>query len=230
MSLITLYRKGGYKVNIFKRVFTQISAGYDSFMMDIENHEALAESAIREGRKAAVQARIRLKHIEEDLTRLNARCNSLREEESKWLKRVKKVEEEDEATALECARRIKRIRIEVKTLEEQADDHQQLVNRLKEDIHKIDDRLNLLKRKKNTLAARSSRAGAMKNIAGREEVLFHDVDDIFSKWEHKVLGEEITSECTLNDSDHFTADFEDDEEKQELQLLLQEIRKEGEST
>ena len=174
-------------MNLFKRVFTQISAGYDSLMVDIENHEALAESVIKEGKKAGVQARIRLKNMEEDLTRLQARCAGLREEEARWLERVKSIAKEDEETALECARRIKRIRIEAKTLEEQADEHQQLVGRLQEDIHKIDDRLAQLKRKKNTLAARSSRAGALNSMAGKEEDFFTDVDGIFSKWEHKVL-------------------------------------------
>ena len=171
-----------------------------------------------------------LKNMEEDLSRLKARCASLREEEARWLERVKKIGEDDEETALECARRIKRIRIEVKSLEEQGDEYQQLIGRLREDIHKIDDRLAQLKRKKNSLAARSSRAGALKNISGREEDLFNDVDGIFSKWEHKVLEKEIVNDCVLGDSDALAARFENEEEKQELLLLVQEIRTKGESS
>ncbi len=67
-------------------------------------------------------------------------------------------------------------------------------------------------------------------MSGGEDVFLNDVDDIFSKWENKVIEKEIIGNCTFGNTDDLAARFEDDEEKEELMSMLKEIRIEEENS
>ncbi len=80
----------------------------DGMVSRIENHEALAQSAVRDVRRAGARARVQLRRVRVDGERLRDELSRLREDVETWRERAPRRAVEDESAALECLRRSRR--------------------------------------------------------------------------------------------------------------------------
>lgn len=202
----------------------------DSMVTRIENHESLAQSAIRDVRRAAARARVQLRRVRADGGRLRDRLEAEREAERTWRERATGCAESDRDKAIECLRRSRQAARNVAELERRFEEHEHLERQLTTDVARVDERLSRLEDQRNVLVTRQSRAEALGCVRDAQAPLGLDVDEVFGRWETQVAEREYAGDCVSSDSDHFEADFEATEEQADLSAqldaLLDEQRKE----
>lgn len=202
-----------------RRWATSIAASFDYVITQVENHEAIVTSAIKDMQQAGNKARAQLARVKRDGENMRKRIADLRELERVWKERALRVHESDEAKALECLRRRKQVSRELEALETQEQEHSRLANQLNSDLKIIDERIAELKRKKNALTARQYRAEAMRIGQIDDLGLVAEIDDIFDRWELKI--DEATG--FQESMDDLETDFISEEEEIELRSELSEL-------
>lgn len=211
-------------MSVIRRMKTTISASFESLLNQVENHEALANTAIREMSEAAIKAKAKLRRMQMDSERLKKKIQDLESQKIKWTQRAKETHESEEKTALECVKRIRKIDLDLEAYRNQFNEHTQVQLQLSEDLKQVGDRLDALKRKRNVLATRESRAQALKAIHSEENNLISEIDCLFDRWEDRINEHEVTSsvysECN---EDELENRFSSEEEQEELRSLLNEI-------
>ena len=211
-------------MSLFKRCTASITASFDRVISQVENHEAVVESAIREMQQAGAKARARLKRVRRDGELMRKRISDLEEMERVWEERAVRIHEEDEARALECVRRKNQVSRELKSLREQEREHGHLLKQLQSDLGTMDQRLDSLKRKKHALSARQYRAEALQLGQVDQLGVIAEVDEIFERWETRI------DECEAYgpDGDYFEEEFASEEEDEDLKASLEELLKQHE--
>lgn len=202
-----------------RRWATSIAASFDYVITQVENHEAIVTSAIKDMQSAGSKARVQLSRVKRDGETMRRRIEELKELERVWGERAGRVHEQNEGKALECLRRRKQVRRELEALETQEKEHTRLANQLSTDLKVIDERIAELKRKKNALTARQYRAEAMRIGQIDDLGLVAEIDDIFERWELK-----IDEASGFHDSlDDLESDFLSEEEEEELRGELDDL-------
>ena len=208
-----------------KRWTTSITASFDALISQVENHDALVSSAIREMQEAGTRAKVQLSRVKRDGEKLRKRLAELHLSEEQWKERALKCAPLDETRALECLRRQKRIQREIAGLEEQSREHTRIERQLNDDMKIVEDKLTKLTQQRNLMRTRQSRAEALRIVRDDDSSLLYDIDDIFERWESKVTLYECEGGCGHEGGDALEEDFSSQEEEQELkkelQLLLQ---------
>lgn len=200
----------------------------DWMVSQFENHEALAQSAIREVQQAAARARVQLARVRQDGVRLQEQVAQAIEAERVWRERARSSASQDEARALECLRRSKRAARLAAELRNRAEQHQRAEKQLAQDVQAVDERLSQLKEKRNLLRTRQSRAEALSQVRGVGASVAEDIGELFDRWETRVTERELEGECALPGSsltaeDAFAAEFEAAEETDALRQELAEL-------
>ncbi|MDC0358600.1 PspA/IM30 family protein, partial [Oligoflexia bacterium] len=190
-----------------RRFTSSILASFDWMVTQVENHEALVNSAIREVQAAQSRASVQLKRVQQDGKNMRRRAIEIKEADELWKERATKVAKLDEKRALECLRRRKRIQREVIELEEQSLEHARLEKQLVKDLSLVDERLGKLRQQKNLMRTRQSRAEALKSIQKDDSIIFSEIDEIFDRWEIKVSEYEIQGGCSTGSYDDFEDEF-----------------------
>ena len=54
----------------FKRLFATLTAGFDSFIDQVENHEAVAEAVVADVRRQAARLKVQLSRLDQHIDRL----------------------------------------------------------------------------------------------------------------------------------------------------------------
>ncbi len=204
-----------------KRWTTSISSSFDWVISQVENHETLVGSAIREMQHASAKAKMQLNRVKKDGSAMRERLAELKEAEKLWQDRALSVHTSDPQKALECIRRKKRSEREIKAIEGHIKEHRKLEKQLSGDLETIHSRISELKRKKNAFAARQYRAEAAQ-AGQREDIgLITEIDEIFDRWEGRL------AQCEAFESvpDGFEDDFLQEEEDQQLEAELEALIK-----
>jgi phage shock protein A len=196
----------------------------DWMVTQVENHEALAESAIREVRQAGARAKVQLGRVRQDGERLRDSLAAQVEAEQRWRERARRTAAHDEARALECLRRSRAAARRATELERRVDEHDRVEQQLVQDVSAIGERLGRLEEQRNLLRTRQSRAEALSHVRAAEPGL--ETGDLFDRWETRVLEREFESACpteaTLQD-DAFETEFDEVEEAESLREELSEL-------
>jgi phage shock protein A len=207
---------------------TSLVSRMDGMVSRIENHEALAQSAIRGVRQAAARANVQLRRVREDGDRQRRRLDELREAEVAWRDRARAKADEDEAVALECLRRSKEAARRGVVLARRVAEHERVEAQLASDVAKIDERLAVLEEQRNVLVTRQSRAEALSSVRQAHEPVGADPDEIFGRWETRVAEREYEGGC-FDRGDVFEEQFTRAEEDSALRAELAALREsEGE--
>jgi phage shock protein A len=185
----------------------------------IENHEALAASAIRDVRRAAARATVQLRRVRADGARQRERLAELREEERSWEERAAASAPEQREKALECLRRSRRAGRQARELARRLGEHERVEKQLAADVSRVQDRLSELEQQRNVLITRESRAQALGSVREAESPLGADVQEIFGRWETRVAEHEFEGGC-LHGDDEFAAEYEEQEEEASLSAEL----------
>ncbi|MCB0340461.1 MAG: PspA/IM30 family protein, partial [Bdellovibrionales bacterium] len=140
-----------------RKLTASLKANFEWIVNQVENHEALINSAVCEIQQAQARAKVQLKSVHRDGERLRSNLAGFEESSKQWKERAIKCRELDPDRALECLRRMRADDQEVVALKRQCQEHEALENQLQRDLILIQERLDTLKRKRNLLRTRQSR-------------------------------------------------------------------------
>jgi len=200
-------------------------ASIDSMIVQVENHEALATSALRDLEQGVARSRVQLMRVERDGRSLRQALDEEREAAARWRDRARR--EEQEARALECLKRHKRSEARVGELTHNQAEHERIEQQLKRDVQTLERRLLELRQQRNTMRTRQSRAEAFSVAQGQGDVESGEIGQIFERWETRVAESEVASGCLVASVDSLDDEFLDAEEAASLRLELAALKEEA---
>ena len=200
-------------------------ASIDSMIVQVENHEALVTSALRELEHGVARSKVQLLRVERDGKALKQALEEEREAGGRWRERAQR--EEDEARALECLRRHKRCLARISELTSAQAEHQRVEAQLKRDVQTLERKLLELRQQRNTMRTRQSRADAFSVVQGQGDVERGEIGEIFERWETRVAESEVASGCLIATLDSFDDEFLNAEEEAALKLELRALKEEA---
>ena len=209
-----------------KRLVASVGASFEQFVNKVENHEAVAESVIRDVRASAAKLKVQMGRINAQAERLQERRDTLAEDAGRWRERAKRFAAEDEDRALECVRRMERAKAEQARVGDQLARHEALREKLKDRLAAVEARLSDLQLKRTALSSRSARAQVM---GAADQHLMADVNSVFERWEMAVVEDEYLDDVVGGESDTLERELDAAEERDQLKTALEELKKEGRS-
>jgi phage shock protein A len=207
-----------------KRFIATASAVFERFVDQVENHEAVADSRIREVAASAAQLHVHNRRISAELERLHelrARQEVVRD---RWKSRAARFAGSDEDKALECVRRMRATERMVQALAGEIEQQTGLAEQLRHDLDCVEERLRALRLRRTSLAARGARSRA---LAGSAEAC--GVETLFDRWEAQVARDEYQGGDAVDQgqADRFARAFDQEEDAADLRVLLDSIRQEA---
>lgn len=206
-------------MGMIHRFTTTISSSFDWVINQIENHEALVNSAIRDATISCAKAQAQHERVKKDGAKMRAKLAELQQAILTWEERAKRSSEQDKERALECLRRKKRFTAELTALEIEERKHSTMEKQLGEDIQQLAERIRKLKEQRNLMKTRESRAEAVKLLGAHDSQAFTEIDSLFERWESKVGVYEMGLGNTAS-VDALEESFLSNEEREELLIEL----------
>lgn len=191
----------------------------DGMVARIENHEALAASAIRDVRQAAARATVQLARVRRDGARLRDELAARREDARVWEERATRTAATDRDKAIECLRRSHGAVRDAAQLERRLAEHERVEQQLARDVAAVEERLSRLEEQRNLLATRQSRAEALGCVREAQAPCGVELDEVFGRWETQVAEREFAGGCLVR-SDALERAFDEEEEGAELDARL----------
>jgi phage shock protein A len=205
-----------------RRLTTSIITSFESMISQVENHEALVESAIREVQETAARAHAQLGRLQRDGILMQNKIQDINKQITLWTERATKTASIDKNKAIECLKRKKRHEQEKTDLNIQIEQHNHLEKQLIHDLSIIEEKLGKLRIQRNALKTRQTRAQALGTLRQEDSALISELDDIFDRWEHKVSEYEYLAHCNKN-SDALAEDFSNSEITENLAFELEQL-------
>lgn len=207
-------------MNIIKRWTAGVTSRVDWMVSQVENQEALVNSALRDARQSAARAKVQLGRVQQDGKQLRQRIQNEELAVTTWRDRAIQTGKNDEKKAIECLRRSKHSEQLAEQLKQRLAEHDQVERQLGKDVRNMEEQLQALSEKRNLMRTRQSRAEAVKTIQGNADMVSTDLDDIFERWETRVTEKELAGACSLQ-VDSLEEDFVSQEEEG---ALLDELK------
>ncbi len=184
-----------------KRLMASVSAGFEDFVTRVENHEAVADCAIDELRKAAARVRVQQARTATQLKRLEEQIGRLEAEAERWRARALRVADAetvgaraagdgiaDEAKAIECVRRARRAELEIDALAGQRDRYRGLTEELQGRLRDLERRLGEAQLKRTALSSRAARARTLRSVEQCDPEA--SLEAVFDRWDTVVTADE----------------------------------------
>jgi len=207
-----------------RRLTSTIAGSFEWIISQVENHEAIVQSALKEVQEHHAQACVHYKRVVKDGKKIRQTILNHQDNRNLWIDRARqKVSTGEEGKALECVKRVKHLEREMAELEQQACQHHSLEQQLAQDLSIIEKRIQELKRQRNLLRARESRAQALRLTGEHNTDLFQEIDTLFERWDTQVSIYEIRGGTTSIHEDSLEEEFQLQETEQELRASLAEI-------
>lgn len=207
-------------MKVFSRITATVMGNVDELVNKVENHDAVVEAGIKEIRKTAASARVRLARVQKDGKRLHQQKTELKAAEREWLSRAKQVGEQDETRALECLRRRQHCLEKITGLDRTLEEHRVLEEKLSVNVGKIDRRLEEMSLQRNQMKSRQSVADATRVMQSVNAT--GNLDDTFDRWDSIITESELCAGDLDTESsvDQFATEFDDQEQADKLQAEL----------
>lgn len=206
-------------MNTFRRIKVSISTGVNRLLDSVENHEAVADEAIRQAREAVAKATVRLERVRRDTAALRRRVEELRASETNWEQRALRERDGNRARAVECLERRNHARAEASRLDLALQEQERVETDLVAKLDAMRRRVEELTRRRNLLGVREQRARAG---AAMEESA--DPDAALERWEEQVLAAEIATGSDLaGAADPLERHYRDSEVRSDLEAELDEL-------
>ena len=206
-----------------RRWTSTLVASFEGVIQNIENHEAMVASAIREAEETGARAKSQLQRVKRDGQPMRKRILEYREQADLWKDRAKRHAPIDEVKALECLRRAKRYEQQLSELEKQERDHARLEKDLARDLGVVEERLIALRQQRNLMRTRQSRAEALQLIQQVDSTAVTEIDDIFARWEAQVAACEARA-GGIRIEDELSSELSTEEEARELRAQLEALK------
>src|ERR1700754_1522894 len=181
-------------MGIFDRMGKVISSNLNAMLDKAEDDKKLLELNLEEmadqlkaGRQDVISAVAAEKQ-------LRKKSDDLKADVEKWEKRAElALKSDDEALAREALRQKKRVETEIETVEKARIEQRDTALKMKEELERMEQKLDELKLRKGTIAARASQAragGGSESLGARSS---SSAFDNFRKMEQKIEGREQES-------------------------------------
>ncbi|MGR8918698.1 MAG: PspA/IM30 family protein [Gammaproteobacteria bacterium] len=211
-------------MQIFTRISTSLSAAIERAVGAMENHDAVVEASTREVRRAAGEARARLKRVRNEAHRMEQKIETLTEAQATWARRAVG-DGVDEATALECLRRRRDAERQVASLQSALAQQQEIDERLGANIERLEQRLGELQRQRSVMRSREAAAEALRATeAASATGVFTDVDDTLERWEARIAEAEMGLDLS-DPADALERRFLAEEERASLRAELDRLKR-----
>lgn len=209
-------------MNVFQRVTATVTRSIDKVVDQLENQDAVAEATLRQVRKNAAEAKVRLAALARDRDELAAKLDSLQKVAQRWAERAAKVGHEDEAKALECLRRRRHAQTQMAQTQTVLTEYDARVEQLGASVAQMDERLLLLAQKRNVLRTRDAVSNAQGTLRRLQEQDCDGLDAVYARWEARLVADEYLTP-TVGLTDDFERGMHDEEEQLSLQAELAAI-------
>ncbi len=210
-------------MKILRRWTQSVISSFDAAISQVENQEALVDSAIAGVAKALARAKVQAKRVAADDQKLCSRSDELRQKKDLWEERARKAAEDDEPKALECLRRRNLVVRELKTLATYQKDHANTRRRIDNGIQALEQRLSHLKAQRNLFRTRESSAQALQAVQSNNFSSIDDLEDVFERWDIKISETELGCDTPGPDTDQLEQEFLSVEEELELKEQLKDL-------
>ena len=209
-------------MNSLKRIFVSIKSQIDHVADEFENHEALASAAIQDLLELSRKTRLHLHRVSKMAEQYQTQLEEQQNQAELWTERAVKIRHEDEQKALQCVKRLRQTQQKITLLERQCQESSAQETKIQDDLNAIQEQIQILKSKKEILAARQNRAGVHEVLMDNQGNTLQDVQNIFDRWEGSVVSAEF-EQPEATDTDRFANEFEQEENDLELKMMLDEL-------
>lgn len=211
-------------MNRIKRWTTSIVSSFENVINQVENHESVVASSIRELQEAAARAKVKLARLQREVASMRSRETELLRSSAAWAERALQFRDSDKPKAIECLRRRKRAEADLALLRLDIPQHADLAERIEADVSKIQARIDELRRKKVAFSSRASRAKAAELASISQIENGAELEDIFERWEIKLAESEIVAHVA---NDPLEDSFLRAEDAAALELELEQLSSES---
>jgi phage shock protein A len=207
-----------------RRLSIGFRAKVDEIFSGMENHEALAQSALSDLKESVGGARVGLARLKRDEARLRDEHGAALSKAGVWRDRAK--QEGDQDRALDCLRRAKQCQTHADTLDKRLLEQRRASERLACEVRQLENRYSELSSRYQIMRTREARARAFESLQADLAGLGGDVEQVFEGWEGRVVRSETFGGLSAD----FEEDLEDrylqDEERVDLLAELEALRAE----
>ncbi|GAB6040545.1 PspA/IM30 family protein [Endothiovibrio diazotrophicus] len=180
-------------MSVLKRITATLHARVERVANQLENHDAVVEAALRDGRQALACSKVRLGRVRHDGERLAAALEEARGNEAQWSARARACAD-DEAQALECLRRRRAQGKRAEELERAVADHRERAGRLAAEVAAAERRLTAFADRRNLMRGRESAAAALGTLNGSEPGVTAELEETLERWEVRLTEAELALE------------------------------------
>lgn len=216
-------------MSLFKRIAATVSAQVEQTVSQLENHDAVIASAIKDCQRATAQTQVRLTRVRADEARMRDKLKQLHEQEKQWTERAQRVAQSDRDSALTCLGRRDDCRQQIERLEASLKQHETVTERLAAESKRVNAQLQKISEQRNVMRTRQSAAEAVRMLQAMDQDAATDIEDALERWEARVLEAEIQS-GQIHDETHtdsFAQRFEDGERQAQLESELDALLAKG---
>lgn len=215
-------------MSVFKRLSATMVSHVDKLVSEIENHDAIIETAIRDHQKALARAKVRFNRMQADGRRLRRRLEDLEAAERQWSERARKNADADQNVALQCLKKRRECRQQITGLQNTLAEHGNAEERLRRDIGAVEAQHREITQQRNLMRTRESAADAMRTFRAIQSGCGINIDDTFERWETRVVEAELLN-GDIQPIDPLEQQFADDEELEDLRAELDALTREQRS-
>ncbi len=217
-------------MGLLQRVTATLVTSVDKVVSQVENHDAIIEANINNGRRTAAAAKVRLARVRKEIEHHTSKRCELEASAKRWATRAKAVAVEDEGKAMACLRRRRACAEDIARLDTVIARERQVEEKVGATVAQIERRLAEITAQRNMMRSRHSAAEALRVISKAEGSAGADIEETFDRWEMSIteaefdVGEDVSP-------DALESEFEKAEDAEslraELELLLSD---DGEKT
>ena len=220
-------------MQLFKRISSTVLSSVDKVVGEMENHDAVIESMLKDLNKAAAENKIRLKRVNADGSKMREQLKKLSDDEQRWQERAQGFAREDENKALACLERRQHCQEELLRLQDMLKQHAETEKRLLEQVKVIEKRRAEISNKRHLLKSRQSVAEANRVVSAVIGSGSIGINDAFDRWEISIAKSELSSPNAsfidesfdgIEEIDRFELDIIETEKQQKLLSELKKIQ------
>lgn len=208
----------------FARIRSTVTANIESFVDQLENHEAVATATAQKLEEAVVRLRVHRKRAERRALNARSRVATLETAAQTWRDRSARLGD-DRERALECVRRYRAAGRAIAATIAEATEEERLVAKLIEDERTLSAQVDALKRRCASLTSREARSDAARDFCTDDGALA-----VFERWEARIETKEAAIEADEVTTDSFAEAFDEAEDRAALERELDDILRSGVSS
>jgi phage shock protein A len=203
------------------RLRATITANFDNFVSQVENQEAIVHQLTQEVKEALAEVKIKIKETRRMIEHKEKRVQQINQEIKKWQSFYKELEKENPEQSTKAIKRILFLKDEQENHQNAIVQLDQTLNSLSKEQYLIEDKLREVHVRKASLVAKESKIKSqeLSNSKGRTN---SDLEDIFNRWENKLIKVETTQESFAEDGE---IDFSNNKDELEKMMDEKEMQK-----